>query len=147
MRIIFDETRVCPQLPGVILLSHGNLAEGLLDAARVVFSEIKNAAAFCLEPGDDLKVFQTAFVHAIQAFTSCIVLVDMQGGTPCNLLIRYAKENCPTLQAVAGVNLPMLLEVLCQRGRSDTEDLCATALKAANTGITDLSTYLKTGKE
>ncbi|MBU5626751.1 hypothetical protein KQI82_07465 [Oscillibacter sp. MSJ-2] len=143
MRIVFDENNIRPGLLGVVLLSHGTLAEGLMSAASIVFGDIENMAAFCLEPGDDLDAFRDAFARAVGAFATCVVLVDMKGGTPCNLLLRHARENHLKLNAVTGANLSMLLEILGMRDDADPEELCRAAVEAAQTGVVDLSAYLR----
>lgn len=142
MQRCFDREHIDPSLPGIVLLSHGQLALGLRDAAQVVLGEVDNVAAFCLEPGDDLVLFQTEFVQAYHAFPSCLIIVDMKGGTPCNQVLLYGKKTGQPLNAVTGGSLPMLLEVLSMRDEADADSLRETALLAGNSSATDLYAFL-----
>ena len=142
MQSYFEKEGIVPDLPGVVLLSHGQLALGLRDAAEIVYGESTNLAAFCLEPGDDLDAFQEAFAQAYTVYSECLVIVDMKGGTPCNQVLRYAKRTGTAVNAVTGGSLPMLLEVLAVRDEADGATLRETALRAGNTSAVDLYEFL-----
>lgn len=142
MQSYFEKEGIVPDLPGVVLLSHGRLAFGLRDAAEIVYGESANLAAFCLEPGDDLDAFQEAFAQAYTAYKECLVIVDMKGGTPCNQVLRYARKTGTAVNAVTGGSLPMLLEVLAVRDEADGAALRETALQAGNTSAVDLYEFL-----
>ena len=79
MQSYLKKEGIVPGLPGVILLSHGQLALGLRDAAEIVYGESANLAVFWLERGDDLDAFQEAFAQAYTAYKECPVIVDMNG--------------------------------------------------------------------
>ena len=50
----FKPDKIEKGLTGIIVLSHGPMAVGMLDSAAVILgNEVKNSAAFCLEANDD----------------------------------------------------------------------------------------------
>lgn len=42
--------KINPDLPGIVILSHGPFAVALLETAQLIFGEADNIAAFSLEP-------------------------------------------------------------------------------------------------
>ena len=142
MRSFYRKDQINPELPGVVILSHGQLALGLYDAAQIVFGDLENVAAFCLEAGDDLDIFQQAFAEAYSSYPACLLITDMKGGTPCNQVLRYARENAVAINAVTGASLPMLLEVLGMRDGASGSELREAAIQAGRTGAVDLYEFL-----
>lgn len=119
MRVRFDPEHIVPDLPGVIALSHGPLAEAVLDSAAMLYSErLENTAALCLEEGDSLDAYRDKLREIIDAFPEdSIIFVDFFGGTPCNqlLLLSQSDPKYSSLVAEAGMNLFMVLDaVLCR---------------------------------
>lgn len=142
MQCYFDREHIAADLPGVVLLSHGQLALGLLDAVRIVLGDVCNVAAFCLEGGDDIEAYQAAFMDAYHSYSECLIMTDMKGGTPCNMLLRYGKEQGEAINGVTGASLPMLLEVLGMRDGANGEEMRATALEAGQASMVDLHQFL-----
>lgn len=142
MKCCFDREHIDKELPGVVLISHGQLALGLLDAARIVMGEAQNVAAFCLEGGDDIAAYQAAFMDAYHSYPECLIMTDMKGGTPCNMLLRYGKEHGEAINGVTGASLPMLLEVLGMRDHASGEEMRAAALEAGQVSAVNLHQFL-----
>ena len=69
------------------------------------------------------------------------MLVDLFGGSPANAALRCLVEK--DFECIAGVNLPMLLEVLMLRESMNARDLAAHALQSGCTGIRDLGAALR----
>lgn len=109
---------------GIVLASHGALAEGMKDAAVMLFGSAEQVTCVSLLPGEDSAEFLERLRGAIDAVDTgegTIVLCDILGGTPSNrsaMLLDRA-------QVIAGMNLPLLLELLGQRldGTLDLEHL------------------------
>ena len=106
-------------VPGIVLLSHGPLATGLLGSMRLVYGDAPNIAAFELEEGDDPDEFRARFTEVYEAFpTGSTFLIDVFGGTPFNQVMHYCLERKVEIRAVCGVNLGMLIEAVALRGLS-----------------------------
>jgi mannose/fructose-specific phosphotransferase system component IIA len=66
-----------------------------------------------------------------------LVLVDMPGGTPCNIAMRLIKDE-PNARVVCGVNLYMLVTAFGQRGRLGLEELTERVISAGRRAIVDM---------
>ncbi len=128
---------------GILIIAHGNLGESLMHCANHVMNkqppqlaslEVNN----CDDPSDLLPQAQ-ALVKSLDTGDGVLVLSDMYGATPCNLVIKLlAAEN---VQGVAGVNLPMLVRVLTYRN----ESLKKIVEKAVSGGRDGVVHFTKTG--
>lgn len=131
MQIHFDSTKIDPKLPGVIILSHGPLAMGLIESARLFSDDLRNVAAFSLENQDDPELYIEEVFKVVDAFPeNPIFLVDLMGGSPANQLISYSMRFGIKPLAVAGANLPILIELLNLR-----HDMCGRELFDAIAGV------------
>lgn len=135
----YTQSKVNPDIPGIIVMSHGPFAVGLIDTAKMLFGEPENIAAFSLEEGDDIDEYRSMFSKTFESFPKgSIVLADLYGGTPCNQVLQYAQENHQVFELVTGVNLPMLLHVVISRqspGILEEKDFSLDAVENAKSGI------------
>ena len=116
---------------GLVLVSHGRLAEELRLALEHVVGPQDNVATVCIGPEDDMELRRAD----IQASISCVdkgdgvvLLTDMFGGTPSNLAISLMDR--PGVEVIAGVNLPMLVKLAKVRARQPLEE-CVNCAEAA----------------
>ncbi|MGI6251462.1 MAG: PTS sugar transporter subunit IIA [Anaerolineaceae bacterium] len=100
-----------PNLPGIVLLSHGPMAFGMMESAEMITGKLDNFVAISLEPGDTPESFRDAYEKVLMDYPKgSIVLVDLFGGTPSNQIMQTVfRENCNVF-AIAGMNLGMLIE-------------------------------------
>jgi PTS system mannose-specific IIA component len=123
----------------VVILTHGNLAEGLLDASRLFF-DTSNFSGFGLHEGDDMDAYSQKVEQEIAGTEDdeVLVLTDLVGGTPFNQASRtLLAHKDKKIELLTGINLPMLLEIGMDPGRPLTE-LKQAGLNAAKNGIMDL---------
>jgi PTS system mannose-specific IIA component len=101
-------------LIGIVVVSHGRVAEELVNAARTIVGEIPSIAAVSIGWGDDVGVSGEAIRQAIAAVGEgdVLVLTDMFGGTPTNVSLPFLS---PRVEIVTGVNLPMLIKLTSVR--------------------------------
>ena len=115
---------------GVVVCTHGPLAEALLATARMIVGEFPAATTVAVERGDGMEGILgrlRAAVADVDGGEGVILLCDMFGGTPSNLSLSLLGDH---LEVVTGVNLPMLLKLYT--GRSG--DLCEVAATARDHG-------------
>lgn len=102
-------------MTGILVVSHGSLAAGLLDAAALFFGKQAQLSALTLLGGDDTQEFRARMEKAV-AELDCgdgvLILADLFGGTPCNCAMALQSAS---VQVVSGVNLSMLMEALSLR--------------------------------
>ena len=89
----FRSENMNPEVPGIILLSHGPFAVSLVETASMLFGDAENIAAYSLEPGDDIDQYRESFVKTLNEFPEgTVIMVDLFGGTPCNQVMRHIQE-------------------------------------------------------
>jgi PTS system mannose-specific IIA component len=97
---------------GVVVVTHGQLAAELLNAAETIVGDLPHFAAVSIGWHDDVEEARTEIAEAIARVAGehgAIVLTDMFGGTPSNLAITLIEDG--RVEVVTGVNLPMLLKL------------------------------------
>jgi mannose PTS system EIIA component len=112
---------------GLVLVTHGRLAEEFLKAVEHVVGPQEAAAAICIGADDNMHERRQDIITAIAAVdrgSGIIILTDMFGGTPSNLAISVMAAG--RIEVLAGLNLPMLIKIARARTTGDI----ASALKA-----------------
>lgn len=105
---------------GAVLVSHGSLANELLEATRTVYGDVEHIAAVSIGWHDDVNEAQSRIERAISdvsAGSGVLLLTDMFGGTPTNIAAMFIKEG--ETEVLTGMNLPMVLKVASQNKEVD----------------------------
>ena len=99
---------------GIVVVSHGQVAGELVNAARTIVGEIPAIAAVSIGWGDDVAIAGDAIRRAIGEVGGgdVLILTDMFGGTPTNVSLPFLS---PRVEIVTGVNLPMLIKLTSLR--------------------------------
>lgn len=133
-------------MKGIVITSHGPMAQGILETSKLFFGEQPQIKACCLSaednPDDFVNVLKDA-VKEVDTGDGVIVFCDMLFGSPCNCMARIIAEDMESdkIQVITGVNLAMILQILSVREANDVD--VAELLKAGNDGIADLKAILK----
>ena len=107
-------------IPGIILLSHGPLASGLLGTMEMVLGTVENVTALELEEGDHTEEYRKRIAEiAVAMPEKSVFLMDIFGGSPFNQVIQYFLENSKEIRAVSGMNLGMLMAAVNARQNND----------------------------
>jgi PTS system mannose-specific IIA component len=115
---------------GVVVATHGRLAEELIRAAEGICGPLENCRAMTLSATSHLDDARDALANAIESVDQgdgVLVLTDMFGGTPSNLALTFLDER---VEVVTGVNLPMLLKLTTSRGEAATVEQVARVISA-----------------
>src|SRR3954447_22435536 len=99
-------------LMGVVVVSHGQLASELLNAAEMIVGELPQCTAVSIGWHDDVEVAREAIARAVGKVdrgAGVLLLTDMFGGTPSNLGLSFLDAG--RLEVVTGANLPMLIKL------------------------------------
>ena len=113
---------------GVVVVTHGQLATELLNAAEMIVGDLPRFAAVSIGWHDDVTDAREDIAQAIERVRGdggVLLLTDMFGGTPSNLAISVMDR--PKIEVIAGINLPMLIKLASLR---QTEGL-ANAVRGA----------------
>ncbi len=105
---------------GMVLVSHGRLAEEFRLAMEHVVGPQSMVATVCIGPEDDMASHRQEIcdrVAEVSQGDGVIILTDMFGGTPSNLATAAAETCCGAgVEVIAGINLPMLVKLARVRG-------------------------------
>ena len=110
----------------IVIVTHGRLASELAATARLIFGTLEGVHEVNLPPDrdiDDMKA-ELAGIMESAAGGSVVLLTDMFGGSAFMAAAPYARA--PDRMLVAGVNLPLFLDLLQARETEDIEGLKKT---------------------
>ncbi len=128
---------------GLILVTHGRLAEEFVHAMQHVVGRQDAVATVCIGPNDDMEARRREIADAVKAVDSgsgVIILTDLFGGTPSNLAISLMQKG--KIEVIAGINLPMLIRLAKARGCMDIGAATVAARDAGRNYITIASEFL-----
>ncbi len=127
-------------MPGILIIAHAPLASALRDCVSHVYAACPSRLeALDVPPDASPEAFLPqagAAMDRVADDGGVLVLVDAAGATPCNLAQRLARggSRARQVRVVAGVNLPMLLRVVCYRDEP-VDALAARAVEGGHRGI------------
>ncbi|MCJ9428308.1 PTS sugar transporter subunit IIA [Kordiimonas marina] len=101
---------------GMVLVTHGRLAEEFVAATEHVVGGQDQIRAICIGPDDDMERRRREIMDAVNEVDSgqgVVLLTDMFGGTPSNLAISLLEKD--RVEVIAGINLPMLIKLASVR--------------------------------
>lgn len=131
---------------GIILVTHGRLAEEFAAALVHVVGPQQQLAAVCIGPDDDMEARRQeilAQVKTVDRGDGVVLLTDMFGGTPSNLAISVLDHG--KVEVIAGVNLPMLIKLASVRAKLPLEKAVVEAQDAGRKYINVASRLLGSG--
>jgi mannose PTS system EIIA component len=132
---------------GLILVTHGTLANEFVVAMEHVVGPQKQIATICIGPRDDMELRRKEIAQAIKATNTgdgVIILSDLFGGTPSNLSISFLIAG--SVEVIAGVNLPMLIRLESARKSMTVTDAVAAARDAGRKYISVASELLEASR-
>ena len=127
---------------GMILVTHGRLADHFIDAMEHVVGK-QEGVAICIGPNDDMEQRRADIADAIRTVDQgqgAIILTDLFGGTPSNLAISLLDTG--RVEVIAGINLPMLIRLAGARKSMNVVDAVNAAQTAGRNYITVASEFL-----
>jgi PTS system mannose-specific IIA component len=104
---------------GGIIVSHGKLAEELLNALTIILGEVVNIEAISIGWYDDVEDSKKKINQSLKRVdqkNGVLIFTDMFGGTPSNLSFSFLKDEC--IEIITGVNLPMLIKFVSLQRRN-----------------------------
>jgi PTS system mannose-specific IIA component len=129
---------------GLVVVTHGRLAEEFIAAAEHVVGPQPAVQAVSIGPDDDMDMRRREIIAAAKANDSgdgVIILTDMFGGTPSNLAISVMSTG--KIEVIAGVNLPMLIKLAEVRNKLPMAKAALAAQEAGRKYISVASALLQ----
>lgn len=125
---------------GLILVTHGRLADELKAAMEHVVGPQDKVLTVCIGPDDHIEARRNQIHDSIASVDDgdgVIVLTDMFGGTPSNLAMSMMGRE--GVEVLSGVNLPMLVKLAKTRSAKSLSDCVLSAQAAGRKYITAAS--------
>lgn len=132
---------------GLVLVTHGRLAEELRSAMEHVVGKQRAVCTVCIGPDDDIEGRRSEIQNCIREVDSgdgVVLLTDMFGGTPSNLAISAMDR--AGVEVIAGVNLPMLVKLAKVRSAQPLAEVVDCAQSAGRKYIAAASHVLQPPK-
>ena len=106
---------------GVVVITHGQLATELVNAAEMIVGDLPQFTAVSIGWHEDVNDAREDIAQAIERVrggdAGVLLLIDMFGGTPSNLGMTFLEKD--RVEVITGVNLPMLIKLAGLRTSSD----------------------------
>lgn len=128
---------------GILIIAHGDLGGSLIACAHHVLGkqppQLASLAVHMHDDPTDLLPHAKALIGQLDSGDGVIVLSDIYGATPCNLVVKLLEPG--KVAGVAGINLPMLVRVMTYRN----EPLSKVVTKAVSGGRDGVVTFTASG--
>ena len=124
---------------GVIIITHGLAGIEMLKTCEMILGEQEHALAIGLsseDTVDDLTSELSQTIHQLEALDYIVCLVDLQGGTPFNVAMKF-KEQFKDI--ICGFNIPLLLDLLQSRHFKDIESLVIDSINVGKENLKCIS--------
>lgn len=124
----------------LIIGTHGKFSEELVKSAEMIFGSQENVGVVTFKPGEGTENLVEKYnnlINELHCEDGVLFMVDLFGGSPFNAASILALKN-DNMEIVAGVNLPMLLEVFSSRDFSSLSELVTIAQNTGKDAIRSL---------
>jgi len=121
---------------GGIIVSHGKLAEELLNALTIILGEAVNIEAISIGWYDDVEESKKKINQSLKRVdqkNGVVIFTDMFGGTPSNLSFSFMKDN--HVEIITGVNLPMLIKFVSLQRSSNLKEVSKKVVEQGKKNI------------
>ena len=129
---------------GILLVTHKELAEALMNVCDLILGHQERIQALSLNPHATPEECRQQIQRALGQVNNgngVIILTDMLGGTPSNITLSFLKEG--KVEVVTGVNLPMLMKLAQLREEKDLVQVALALKQYGQKGITVASEVLR----
>jgi len=121
---------------GGIIVSHGKLAEELLNALTIILGEVMNMEAISIGWYDDVEDSKQKINQSLKRVdqkNGVLVFTDMFGGTPSNLSFSFLKDD--RIEIITGVNLPMLIKFVSLQRSNNLKEVAKKVVEQGKKNI------------
>jgi len=131
---------------GVVVITHGKLAEELISSVKFVVAD-KSAVKMegvSLDPREEFETFSQRIKNTIKRIDDgdgVLLVTDMFGGTPSNVSLTFLEEK--KVEVISGVNLPMLLKLATISSKLTLDEAVKIAESAGRDNIIVASKLLQ----
>jgi mannose/fructose-specific phosphotransferase system component IIA len=150
---------------GILIVTHGQMAEGVIDAAKLIIGESEDSAMNIIQPiilkeGESPETLMDELNKKIEqmaqnGINGVLILADLFGSSTTNAGVKAMLSNESKkvrkgfeIAVVSGLNLPMVLELIpALRSDSSIEELTKLAVETGRKNILDVADELTKRKK
>lgn len=121
---------------GGLIVSHGKLAEELLNALNIIIGEAVNIEALSIGWYDDVEESKKKISQSLKKIdqkNGVVIFTDMFGGTASNLSFSFLKDN--QVEIITGVNLPMLIKFVSLQRSNNLKEVAKKVFEQGKKNI------------
>jgi PTS system mannose-specific IIA component len=135
---------------GIVIVTHGNLGEVLIETAEIIFNAKADAIiSVSIDLKQNVESLRKKIKDSIKTVNQqkgILILTDMFGGTPSNLSYSFLEEG--KIEVISGVNLPILIKAMnCRKKETDLHQMAKTIEEYGKKSISLASDVLKGSKK
>jgi PTS system mannose-specific IIA component len=133
---------------GMVIVTHGRLAQEFVSALEHVVGPQTGIAAICIGADDNMEERRKEILESVAKVDEgdgVVLLTDMFGGTPSNLAISVLDR--ANVEVVAGINLPMLIKLASLRKTAKLQAAVTAAQDAGRKYINVASQLLADARQ
>lgn len=120
----------------ILVTTHGDMAKGICSSYKMLAGANDKIESLVLSPNDTGQFKQALDNKLDNEKDEILILCGIKGGSPYNECYEKALEYPDRIKVVAGLNLPMLLEVgLSLSSKITLEEIARKAVKAGKEGV------------
>jgi PTS system mannose-specific IIA component len=122
---------------GILIVSHGKLAEALISSVQFLVGNLQKVGGVSILPKDKEKEVKDRIRQKMKEVNDgdgVIILTDVLGGTATNLSLSFLESE--RVEIITGVNVPMLLTLSSYRKGKSLEEVSKLAKKSGRRSIT-----------
>ncbi len=130
---------------GGLIVSHGKLAEELLNALTIIIGEAVNIEAISIGWYDDVEESKKKISQSLKRIdqkNGVVIFTDMFGGTASNLSFSFLKDN--QVEIITGVNLAMLIKFVSLQRSNKLKEVAKKVVEQGKKNIHLASELLNT---
>lgn len=127
---------------GILIVSHGRLAEGVLDAMQMIVGEQEAVDYLSLSPNDSVDGLPgriTSVATKLNQGDGVLILTDLFGASPFNASGMATQTSEFPIDVITGFNLGMLIETVLGREGKSLSELSSLAYDSGISSIKRLS--------
>jgi PTS system mannose-specific IIA component len=121
---------------GGVIVSHGKLAEEILNALTIIIGEAVNIEAISIGWYDDVEESKKKINKSLKNVdqkNGVVIFTDMFGGTASNLSFSFLKND--QVEIITGVNLPMLIKFVSLQRSNNLKEVVKKVVEQGKKNI------------
>lgn len=128
---------------GIVLVGHLDLSLRFIEVAEKILGKQQNLSGVDMEMDEPREKMAEKIAHCIDfclqncdhRSDSVLILTDLFGSTPTNTALNKVSPCLCPLEVVSGLNLPMLISALVNRGKMSLPELAEKVMTDGKKGI------------